>query len=234
MTRGMCSFVLVLVAGAGCGNRDEGRSNDGACTPGQQVACPCGAGVDGIQVCNDDGVGYGPCMGCGDEGTGADSSSSGDPVTSSATQSTDPASTTTSTSGQTDDGPTTSGSETAASQFMWVWVDHGGPAFLPHACTADAGVVDGMLVDPQAFFESLVAGRDPNDWVTVMNEIEPSLWACGIGQQRSSGGEVRGRLFLPNDTCPDAAPPADDAKAMFLGVRQDPPCWDHPVDVVGE
>jgi hypothetical protein len=233
--RGRVLSLWVLVVGAGCGGPDEGRGNDGSCTPGEQVACPCGDGPIGVQVCNSGGAGFGACMGCGDESTGAPSSSSGssDPITSSTTPTTD-AESTTSTSALTDDGASTSNLETTASPLIWAWVDHGGPAYLPHACDGAAGVVDGVLVDPQAFFESLVAGRDPNDWEAVLNEIEPSLWACGIGQQRNSGGEVRGRLFLPTDACPDAAPPADDAMAMFLGVRQEPACWDHAVDVLAD
>jgi hypothetical protein len=91
-----------------------------------------------------------------------------------------------------------------------------------------------MLVDPYAFFQSLIQGKDPNTWEQVMNQIEPQLWACGLGQQRGSAGNVRGRLYLPNATCPDASPPPGDANAMFLGVRQEPPCWDHTVDVVSE
>jgi hypothetical protein len=91
-----------------------------------------------------------------------------------------------------------------------------------------------MLVDPHAFFESLIANKDPNDWVAALNEIEPQLWACGLGQQRSSGGEVRGRIFLPTEACPDAAPPPGDSQAMFLGVRQERACWEHKVDVIGQ
>lgn len=114
----------------------------------------------------------------------------------------------------------------------WVWIDRGGPAFQPHACRDGAGVVGGMLVDPRAFFAELVAGRDPDTWQTVMNEIEGELWSCGVGQQRGSGGDVRGRLFLPTATCPDASPPPGDATAIHLGVRQEPDCWSHPADVV--
>lgn len=89
-----------------------------------------------------------------------------------------------------------------------------------------------MLVDPQAFFTELVAGRDADSWETVMNDVETTLWSCGVGQQRGSGGDVRGRLFLPTGACPDSSPPAGDMDAMRLGVRQDPACWDHPADVV--
>jgi hypothetical protein len=34
--------------------------------------------------------------------------------------------------------------------------------------------------------------------------------------------------------CPDAAPPADDAMAVFLVVRQEPACWNHAVDVLAD
>jgi hypothetical protein len=97
-----------------------------------------------------------------------------------------------------------------------------------------AGVVDGLLVDPQAFFNALVGAADPNDWVAVLNAVEPDLWACRLGQQRDSQGNVRGRLYLPTADCPDASPPLDDPKAVFLGVRQEEACWAHFVDVVSE
>lgn len=114
----------------------------------------------------------------------------------------------------------------------WVWLDRGGPAFQPHACPDGPGVTGGKLVDPEAFFNGLIKGRAASDWVTVMNDIEKSLWACGVGQQRTIGGEVRGRLFLPTAACPDASPPAGDATAIKLGVRQLPECWTHAADVV--
>lgn len=126
----------------------------------------------------------------------------------------------------------TTGVDSAAPTFAWVWVDRGGPAFQPHACRAGAGVVGGMLVDPAAFFSALVAGRDPNTWERVLNDIERELWSCGVGQQRGSAGNVRGRLFLPTAACPDASPPAGDTTAMRLGVRQESSCWSHPADVV--
>jgi len=119
-----------------------------------------------------------------------------------------------------------------APSCAWVWLDRGGPAFQPHACRPGAGVVDGMLVDPIAFFSELVSGRDPDTWQSVMNEIEGELWSCGVGQQRGSGGDVRGRLFLPTGVCTDASPPPGDTTAIFLGVRQEPDCWSHPADVV--
>jgi hypothetical protein len=119
-----------------------------------------------------------------------------------------------------------------APSCMWAWHDRGGPAFQPTPCRPGPGVSGGMLVDPMAFFADLVAGRDPDTWETVMNEIEPTLWSCGVGQQRGSGGDVRGRLFLPTAACPDASPPPGDTTAAVLGVRQEESCWAHPADVV--
>jgi len=227
------SLALLLVAGAGCTSGDA--VSDEACTPGQQVACACDNGDQGVQACSEDGSAFGTCTGC-DNSSGLPTSSNG-------------AGGSLSGSGGSDGSPSASGSGAAPSgsggsggapsgsggaPFFWEWLDYGGPAFLPHACAWDAGVVDGMLVDPHAFFESLIANKDPNDWALALNEIEPQLWACGLGQQRDSGGAVRGRLYLPTDACPDAAPPPDDAQAIFLGVRQEPACWDHKVDVVGQ
>jgi hypothetical protein len=226
------SLLTVLVLSAGCSN-DDPRSDTGAngCAPGQQVSCACPGGAgDGVQICEADGSHYGACMGC-DEGSTGVASTSDDESSTTAT-----ATTVTSTSATTTEPAESTGvpgeSSTGGGLFVWTWIDHGGPAFLPPPCAAMAGVADGVLVDPQAFFSALVEGTDPNDWETVMNTIEPQLWACGIGQQRDSQGNVRGRLFLPTEGCPDASPPADDQDAMFFGVRQERACWTHPVDVV--
>jgi hypothetical protein len=230
------SFVFALFAGAAtsCGGEEEARSetDGGACVPGHQVGCACPGGeLEGVQICDALGSGYGACMGCDD------ASSSGAGSLDDATASADATDTTpTSTGGPaTDDGDSTGlpgGTDTGGDLFNWAWIDHGGPPYLPPPCAGPAGVADGLLVDPQAYFESLVAGTDADDWEVVMNMIEPQLWACAIGQQRGSQGNVRGRLFLPTEACPDASPPPDDPMAMFLGVRQDPPCWDHFVDVL--
>lgn len=227
------STTIVLVALAACA-KDDARSDTGAngCAPGQQVSCACpGGAADGVQVCEADGSHYGACMGCDDGSTGA-ASSSGDESTSDASATTLTTTTTASTTEPSDSTGVPGESSTGSGMFLWAWIDHGGPAFLPPPCAATAGVADGVLVDPQAFFAALVEGTDPNDWETVMNAIEPQLWACGIGQQRGSQGNVRGRLFLPTDACPDASPPPDDPEAMFLGVRQERACWAHPVDVL--
>lgn len=226
------SAVLVLFVGAvGCSTDGDARADtDGAsCVPGQQTSCACPGGAPvGVQVCAFDGSSYGACMGC-DDGSSSAAGSSGSESTSDATSTT---LTSTSTTAPSDSTGVPGDSSTGAEMFVWAWIDHGGPALLPPPCAAMAGVADGVLVDPQAFFFALVDGSDPNDWETVMNAIEPQLWACGVGQQRGSQGNVRGRLFLPTDACPDASPPADDPMAMFLGVRQERACWAHPVDVL--
>lgn len=231
-------FAFLASAAASCSG-DDGRADTGpvGCSPGQQVSCGCpGGGVDGFQICDQAGVAFGACMGCG-EGTGEGSSTS---TTTVDDESTSDITTTTpmdSTGPIAEESEVTGppgGSESGSGGFVWIWTDHGGPAFLPPPCAGAAGVADGLLVDPQAFFNALVAGADPNDWDAVLNAIEGQLWGCGLGQQRDSGGVVRGRLYLPVDACPDASPPADDPEAMFLGVRQDPACWDHFVDVVSE
>ena len=215
--------ILLLLALApistGCveGGLEEPTGSN-ACTPGRQESCACGGGVEGYQVCKADGSGFGPCLGCRDAG-GADVPAE----TGSFDVSPDAASETS------DD--TTAPVDTAASP-TWVWIDRGGPAFQSHACPDGPGVSGGKLVDPKAFFEALIKGKSATDWMKVMNDIEPSLWACGLGQQRSSGGTVRGRLFLPNAACPDASPPVGNALAIKLGVRQEPGCWTHAVDVV--
>jgi hypothetical protein len=229
------SFVIALFAGAAtsCSGDNGGRSDTdaGGCAPGQQVSCACpGGDVEGVQVCEPDGSGFGVCMGC-DDASSSGASTLDDDTTTDTTDTTPMGE-----SGpMTDGGDTTGtpgGSESGGGMFEWAWIDHGGPAYLPPPCAATAGVVDGLLVDPQAFFFALVEGTDANDWETVMNAIEPQLWACGLGQQRGSQGNVRGRLFLPTEACPDASPPADDPQAMFLGVRQERACWAHFVDVL--
>lgn len=229
---GLLSIALAAIASAGCSPGDVSAP----CTPGRQIACACGGGRQGYQTCRGDGSGYGVCTGCND--AGAVSRPDGSPSGGDASPG----------DGATDTAPDSGGSsadsavsaldastaaDSAGPSYAWVWIDRGGPAFQPHACRAGAGVVDGMLVDPRAFFSALVAGRDPNTWPRVMNDIESELWSCGVGQQRGSGGDVRGRLFLPTAACPDASPPPGDTTAMHLGVRQEPDCWSHAVDVVG-
>lgn len=227
MTRHCASISLSIVFAAitttGCSTDLGSRT----CAPGREVACSCG-GVEGSQICRADGSGFGPCMCDHDASTtpvdgGHDAAEVLPPDAWSPEIDAAPPEPDAWTAPDTGPPPPT---------CSWVWLDRGGPAFQPHACRPGAGVVDGMLVDPMAFFAELVAGRDPDTWPTVMDEIEGELWSCGVGQQRGSGGDVRGRLFLPTAACPDSSPPSDDPSAIFLGVRQDPACWDHPADVV--
>jgi hypothetical protein len=227
----MGRWVALVLAGLGGALLSSCEGDDAhdapSCVPGQQISCACAVG-EGVQVCKSDGSGYGACAGCTDNGGwpsvdgggGSDGQAGGSGGTSGSAGGTGGVA-------GADAGPPD------VVSHSWIWHDYGGPAYLPAPCSAAAGVADGTLVDPQAFFASLVAGKDPNDWVQVLNEIENQLWACGLGQQRDSSGNVRGRLFLPHAGCPDASPPAGDAKAIFLGVRQEPPCWEKIVDVVG-
>jgi hypothetical protein len=102
----------------------------------------------------------------------------------------------------------------------WAWDDHGGPPFQSSRCPD---------INPRDHFNSLIVGRNASDWKAVMGEIESGLWSCGIGHQKTSDGEARGRLFLPTAACPDASPDASEAS---LGVKQNPACWTHEVDVL--
>jgi len=99
--------------------------------------------------------------------------------------------------------------------------------------TMSNGVVNGVLVDPQAYFFSLVAGKNPTNYIDVLNEIGPDLYKYGLGQQKDSGCTPRARLFLPtgNAGCINAAPDNTPLE-QCLGVKQHPPCWEHAVDVV--
>jgi hypothetical protein len=222
-------ITLAVMATVGC-SADLGSRT---CAAGREVACTCGGGAAGHQICRADGSGFGPCTGCDDDDGAAPRDGGHDaasdafvemPIDASSSD-VDAAVTPPDAWAAPDTGP-------PPPRCAWVWLDRGGPAFQPHACRAGAGVVDGMLVDPLAFFTELVAGRDADTWESVMNDIEGELWSCGVGQQRGSGGDVRGRLFLPTAACPDSSPPLDDMDAMRLGVRQQPECWEHPADVV--
>ncbi len=228
MTWHEASILMIAIAAlptVGCTSSLGSRT----CAPGREVACACGGGLEGHQICRTDGTGFDPCTGCG--GTDA-APLDGGSREDDASIPTDGGSVLIDVGAPAPDAWTEPDSGPPAPLCAWVYRDRPGPPFQPHACRPGAGVVDGMLVDPMAFFSALVAGRDPDTWPTVMNEIEAELWSCGVGQQRGSGGDVRGRLFLPTATCPDASPPAGDTMAIFLGVRQEPDCWSHPADVV--
>jgi hypothetical protein len=220
--------ALVVLSTASCVDGEvEDTTRTTSCTPGRQTSCACGGGVEGYQLCKDDGSSFGACLGCGDGGAAdaAADTARADVASDSTTPMSD-------TSSPTDTGVDTTAPVDTATGPKWAWIDRGGPAFEPHGCPDGPGVTGGKLVDPRAFFEALIAGKPATDWMKVMSDIEPSLWACGVGQQRGSGGDVRGRLFLPTAACPDASPPAGDATAIKLGVRQLPECWTHAVDVV--
>jgi hypothetical protein len=228
-------LAFAAISTSSCVDGDlEDPATASSCAPGRQASCACGGGVEGFQVCKDDGSGYGACV-CSDTGL-ADVSTDTGTLDDVATDTTIAATDTGSAMMDTIVADTTPSVDTApvdtATGPKWVWIDRGGPAFQPSACPDGPGVSGGKLVDPEAFFKALIAGKAAKDWVTVMNDIEKSLWACGVGQQRGSGGDVRGRLFLPTAACPDASPPAGDALAIKLGVRQLPECWTHAVDVV--
>ncbi len=236
MTRHTASILLPIAFTAigmvGCSNGLASRT----CAAGREVACACGGGVEGHQICRADGTGFGACIGCddgglaprvdgGDDGGAEIRPDGGSSEVDGGAPELDGGAPELDAWMETDTGP-------PAPSCAWLWSDRGGPAFQPHACRPGAGVVDGMLVDPIAFFSELTLGRDPDMWQSVMSEIEGELWSCGVGQQRGSGGDVRGRLFLPTAACPDASPPPGDTTAMLLGVRQEPDCWSHPADVV--
>lgn len=225
------STALAAMATSSCVAGDLADSYpSNSCTPGRQTSCPCGGAVEGVQVCRDDGSGWAACV-CNDAAVADVTTDTGpldvSPDSFSPDTATPPADSSVDTTPTVDTTPV----DTATGP-TWVWLDRGGPAFQPHACPDGPGVTGGNLTNPEAFFAALIKGRAAKDWVTVMNEIEKSLWACGVGQQRGSGGDVRGRLFLPTAACPDASPPAGDALAIKLGVRQLPECWTHAVDVV--
>jgi hypothetical protein len=86
----------------------------------------------------------------------------------------------------------------------------------------DNGVVDGILVNPEKYWFWLTTGEDPHNFENVMNRLGPELYKYGLGQQKSSSGVPRGRLFLPWAECPNAAP--RNPQEQYLGVNQDAPC----------
>lgn len=82
----------------------------------------------------------------------------------------------------------------------------------------------------EKWFMSLVTGKPASDYRNVLKSLAPVLNAKGIGQQHDSGGEPRGRLFLPTSKCLNTAPQNSNDK--FLGVNQNPECWERVIDVV--
>jgi hypothetical protein len=86
----------------------------------------------------------------------------------------------------------------------------------------DNGIVNGVLVDPEKYWFWLTTNENPQDYENVMNRLGPELYKYGLGQQKSSNGVPRGRLFLPWSDCPNAAPRTPGEQ--YLGVNQDAPC----------
>lgn len=86
------------------------------------------------------------------------------------------------------------------------------------------------LQELEKWFMSLVADKPASDYKNVLKNLTPVLNQYGIGQQHDSGGEPRGRLFLPTSKCLNTAPKTPDD--IFLGVNQNPACWERVIDVV--
>lgn len=227
----LAGFVFAPIAS--CAGDDAAEA--GRCVAGKQTSCDCSGGLKGVQICKADESGYEPCTSCGVAGNTGWPDAGGAGGSRGGTGGSGGASGGAGGSGGAQAGGGGGTQPDAAPTFSWKWYDgYGGPAYQPAPCSASVGVSGGKLVDPKAFFMSLVQGKDPNDWINVLAQIEPQLWACGLGQQRDSGGTPRGRLFLPHAGCPDASPPPGDTQAIFLGVRQEAACWDLKVDVVQE
>lgn len=82
----------------------------------------------------------------------------------------------------------------------------------------------------EQWFMNLVANKPASDYKNVLKNLTPTLNQRGIGQQHDSGGSPRGRLFLPTEKCRDTSPKTNEDK--FLGVNQNPVCWERIIDVV--
>lgn len=85
------------------------------------------------------------------------------------------------------------------------------------------GIENGVVVDPRAYFMSLVAGKDAAQYETALREIENDWYKYGFGIQCDSGCRPRGRVYLPTANCPYASP---NAQEHCLGVKQDQRCWE--------
>lgn len=89
--------------------------------------------------------------------------------------------------------------------------------------TMDNGIVDGVLVDPQKWWlNDFTVGENAANYQEVMKRKEQEIYKWGLGQQNNSSGVARGRLFLPWEQCPNAAPRNE--QELFLGVNQDASC----------
>jgi hypothetical protein len=92
--------------------------------------------------------------------------------------------------------------------------------------TSPVGVIDGLLVNPRAFVESLQRDLDPQHWPEHMkNVFGPALRPFGIGRQISQPDEERARIYLPHAECRSTAPRPGNADDERRG---------HRVDALGE
>lgn len=122
------------------------------------------------------------------------------------------------------------------------------------------GIVDGVLVDPKAYFFSLVGsseGQPAGDWRATFNrnDVIAGLELYGFGQQRRTPpapaadanavdpkGEPSSRLFVPSAICSNAKPRPGMTTVINgqtyteaqLGVIQTPPCWEGWIDTVDD
>lgn len=62
------------------------------------------------------------------------------------------------------------------------------------------GIENGILVDPQQWFFSLVSNRDPREWPKHLAELNAEFNDFDVRQEINSSHEVRGRLYLPNES----------------------------------
>ena len=91
---------------------------------------------------------------------------------------------------------------------------------------------NGVCVDPEAYFLSLVAHDNPADYIAVIRRISPDLYKYGMGSQNRSSCEASSRLFLPHAGCPNVAPDMSIPKEVCLGVKQVPEAWEATADTV--
>lgn len=120
------------------------------------------------------------------------------------------------------------------------------------------GIVDGVCVDPKAYFFSLIGsaeGRPVGDWRATFNrsDVIAGLELYGFGQQRRTPsqpaegpndtepkGDPSSRLFVPTAVCANAKPRpglttiinGHPYTEIQLGVNQTPPCWEGFVDTI--
>lgn len=84
----------------------------------------------------------------------------------------------------------------------------------------------------QKYISSLIDGKDHNNYRQVMRDIQEHIYRIGLGQQCSTDGVPRGRLFLPNADARSCAPVGEHERK--LGVSQNPHAWAHAVDIVDD